>query len=443
MINKVKKFIEDNSMINKGDKVLVALSGGPDSVCLLYILHKLKGFFDLELYAAHINHCLRGENALEDENYCKEICERLGVELSIKRVDINNIAKSQAISTEMAGREERYKFFNEVRKKFNIDKIAIAHNANDQAETVIMRALRGSGIEGLVGIKAIRDNLYIRPILSLTREEIENYCDSEKLNPRIDESNFQEIYSRNKIRLRAIPFIEENFNANIIHTLNRLAYSCSKDVEFIEDIVNERYNKYCERLNESIFIKNEAFIEKESILTRIIKKAFMNISGKHNNFEMKHIYDVITLQKGKTGKSIHITNGVIAINEYGKIKLILNSYKKSNKKQKQYIEVKLKDNDTTIINDNCFGNFEFYIEKNKSKEINFGDEFVKYFNYDNIYNIGIRFRKDGDRIIPLGMKTSKKLKDIFIDKKIPKDERDKIPLLMLNDKIAWIIGAKI
>ncbi|MPQ42161.1 tRNA lysidine(34) synthetase TilS [Clostridium tarantellae] len=444
MINKVKNFIRDNSMMDKGDKVLIALSGGPDSVCLLYILHKLKDDLQIKLHAAHVNHCLRGENALKDEEYCKEICKYLDIPISIKRVDINNISKEKSISTEMAGREERYSFFNEVKKQFNISKIAIAHNSNDQAETVIMRAVRGSGIEGLTGIKPIRDNLYIRPILCLTRKEIENYCANENLKARIDETNLEEIYSRNKIRLKAIPFLEENFNANLISTLNRLAYSCSKDVEFIEEVVTERYKKYCENFSDSIVIKEDAFNEKEAILTRIIKKSLMNISKKFNNFEMKHIYDIITLQKGETGKNIHITNGVIAKNEYGKIKLILkenlNKDLKKDKIELGNLHIELKENKIINIYDDYFGKFEFSLTNNK---INFNDEFTKYFDYDKISNISIRNRRDGDRIVPLGMKCSKKLKDIFMDCKIPKDKRSEIPLLIFNDKIAWVVGVKV
>ena len=351
MKKKVIDFIKENSMIKNGDKVLVALSGGPDSVCLLHILSELRELLHIEVYAAHVNHCLRGESALKDEAYVEELCKNLNIKCFVKRVDINKISEEQNISTEMAGREERYKFFEELKNEYSLDKIAIAHNANDQAETLIMRALRGTGIEGLVGIKPVRDGIFIRPILILRRKEIEEYCEINNLNPRIDETNLEEIYSRNKIRLKAIPFIEENFNPDIVTTLNRLAYSCSKDVEFIQEEVEKRFPKLCIKENHSILIKEEAFNEKEALLTRIIKKALFEVSSKHNNFELKHIQDIIALKDKGTGKQINITNGVIAVNEYGEIRIKLVDSKKAKENKVLNLEnIKSDDIKNYIIN---------------------------------------------------------------------------------------------
>ena len=176
MIKKVEDFIIDNNMIKAEEKILVALSGGPDSVCLLHILYSLKEKLNINLGAIHINHMLRGEEALEDERYVSDICEKLGIDCYIERIDINKVASENNISLEMAGREERYKAFENIRERYGYDKIAVAHNANDQAETILMRMMRGTGLEGLVGIKAIRGGGIIRPILCLNRNEIESYC---------------------------------------------------------------------------------------------------------------------------------------------------------------------------------------------------------------------------------------------------------------------------
>lgn len=446
MKKKVIDFIKENSMIKSGDKVLVALSGGPDSVCLLHILSELKELLHIEVYAAHVNHCLRGESALKDEAYVEELCKNLNIKCFVKRVDINKISEEKNISTEMAGREERYKFFEELKNEYSLDKIAIAHNANDQAETLIMRALRGTGIEGLVGIKPVRDGIFIRPILILRRKEIEEYCEINNLTPRIDETNLEEIYSRNKIRLKAIPFIEENFNPDIVNTLNRLAYSCSKDVEFIQEEVEKRFTKLCIKENNSILIKEEAFNAKEALLTRIIKKALFEVSSKHNNFELKHIQDIIALKDKGTGKQINITNGVIALNEYGdiRIKLVDSKKVKDNKVLNlENIKDELDKNQKVVIEDDILGNYELIVEDLKKGEKFSKDRFIKSFDYDKISNIDIRFRQNGDKIIPLGMKSSKKLKDIFINNKIPKEERDFIPLVLFNNEIAWIVGSNV
>lgn len=445
MKEKVLKYINENSMVKDKDRVLVALSGGPDSVCLLHILYRLKETLNIELYAAHVNHCLRGESALADEEYSKNLCDNLGINLFVKRVDIAQFAKDKGISTEMAGREARYDFFDKLKKELHINKIAIAHNANDQAETLIMRALRGTGIEGLVGIRPVRDQVFIRPVLCLTRSEIEEYCLSEVLKPRIDESNLEEIYSRNKIRLKAIPFIEENFNKDIISTLNRLAYTCSKDVELIENIINGKYPIYCKYQGEELIIKKEAFSEIEAIVTRVIKRALVDISSICNNFEMKHIYDIIALQKSDTGKRINITNGVVAVNEYGHIKLKLRDkiVEKTTEEINFNTKEKLELNKQITVNSEKFGKFIFELSEAK-KGIKFPkDEFIKVFDFDKVSQVIIRGRKDGDKITPLGMKGSKKIKDILMDAKVPKDMRDSIPLILFDNEVAWITGLRV
>lgn len=446
--DKVLNYIEENFMIEKGDKVLVALSGGPDSVCLLHILYNLSKKMNILLYAAHVNHCLRGEEATKDEKYAEELCRNLNIPFYRKRVDIKAVSKERGVSTEVAGRDERYNFFRELKEKMAINKIAIAHNANDQAETLIMRIIRGTGLEGLVGIKPIRDSMYIRPILCLTRKEIEQYCDEQSLNPRIDKTNYEEIYSRNKIRLRAIPFIEENFNKDIVSTLNRLAYMCNMDNEFIESKVDEKYGEFCKVEGESFYIYKSGFGEAESLITRIIRRALMEFSSTYYNFEMKHIYDIISLQKGESGKNINLPNGVKAVNVYGNVKL--ERIKEKNKVEsinnyifnisevpKKFVNKKIK-----------LEHFGYYMSLEiikLEKKINFGNEqLIKYFDYDKIKEkIIIRSRADGDKIVPLGMNGRKKLKDIFINEKVPKDIRDRTPIITFDDEIAWVVGVKV
>lgn len=179
MLDKVVNYIKENELIQQGDQILVALSGGPDSVCLLHILYELKDKFNLNLGAIHINHMLRGEESEKDEKYIVKLCDELGIKHYVKRINIEYVAKDSNVSLEVAGRNERYKAFEEIRSKYGYNKIAVAHNANDQAETVLMRVMRGTGLEGLTGIKAKREDGIIRPILCLNRQEIEEYCDDD------------------------------------------------------------------------------------------------------------------------------------------------------------------------------------------------------------------------------------------------------------------------
>ena len=440
VINKVKTFIIENNLLNKGDKVLVALSGGPDSVCLLNILCELKEEFNIKVAAAHVNHMLRGKEALADEEYARELCYKLGVEFFSRQIDIKSISKERNISHELAGREERYKYFQEIVNKIGYNKIAVAHNLNDQAETVLMNMMRGSGIEGLCGIRNKREGGIIRPILCLSRKEIENYCEVNKLNPRIDKSNLESIYSRNKVRLDILPYMRDNFNKDIIETINRMATLLQVDNDFIEKEVNKYYKEYCKKESGHIVISKEAFTLEKAIITRIIKKAFIEFTGKHTNFEMKHIYEVISLANNSTNKKISIPHKVIAENSYGDIYLKFND-------EKKHISSKIS-LDKSQINCNKFKfdkyNFEFDVIYNK-KNIEFSNNvLIKFFDYDKIKEkLIIRKRINGDKITPLGMKGSKKVKDIFMDLKIPIDERDEIPILCFDNEVAWIVGYRV
>lgn len=449
MIERVINYIEDNSMLQKGDKVIVAVSGGPDSVCLLHLLNELKSIFNIELYAAHVNHCLRGSESDEDEKYVKRFCDSLGIAVHCKRIDIEKYAKEKNISCETAGREARYGFFAELMEELGAQKVALAHNSNDQAETILMRIMRGTGIEGLRGILPVRDGIFIRPILGTTREEIENYCIEKNLNPRIDKTNLQNIYNRNKVRLELIPYIQRNFNKDIISVLNRLSVLINKDSEFLEELAEEKYHRYCLCKDNSVIIDKSAFLEKDAMLTRIIRKAITKFSGNLNDIESIHIYDIISLQKTGTGRKISLPRRITVENIYEDI-IIKKADSETNIKQsilRQLVDKK----DLTLLKEGCQEyiselsiNIRMQVIPNNSK-IDFKAEVLtKYFDYDKIKDdIIIRTRREGDRFIPYGMKGSKKIKDMFIDLKIPKDKRDSIPLLCFGSEIIWIIGYRV
>jgi tRNA(Ile)-lysidine synthase len=437
LIQKVLEAIKTHNMLTYGDRVVVAVSGGPDSICLLHILHGLREEFNLILYAAHVNHCLRGEEANKDEEYVKEFCRSLQIECFSRKIDINKLAEERGLSTESAAREARYEFFDELLHKLKAQRIALAHNANDQAETVLMRIMRGAGMEGIIGIKAVRENIFIRPLINIKRESIEGYCEGNKLSPRIDKTNHESIYTRNKIRLELIPYIKENFNSDIVEVLNRLADNLSRDNDYLENIVNEKFKSYCGRKGEKVIIDKEAFGEHEAVITRILRLSIFELKGNLYNIEKVHIYDLINLQKSGTGKRITLPGNVVGYNNYESIELSLSKTYVNNELEREY---------TLNINE------EIYIEEfnlrisariiDKNEKIDFKEKTnVKYFDCDKMQgNITIRRRKNGDRFTPFGMKGSKKLKDFFMDLKIPQDERDRIPLVCFGENIAWIVG---
>lgn len=442
MVKDFIRYIDENNLINKGDKVLIGLSGGPDSICLLHLLNSLKNKYELKLGAAHINHMLRGEEAIKDEQYSKSFCESLGIDFYSIRLDVDKIAKDRGVSTETAGRDCRYNFFNSIKDKYGYTKIATAHNANDQAETIIMRIMRGTGLEGLGGIPVFRDNLYIRPILFLEREYIEKYCEDNNLNPRIDRTNLENIYSRNKIRLDILPYMQKNFNNDVIKAINRMSLLLQDDNEFIDNEAEKSFNKYCEVKDDEIIISEELFLEERAIITRVIRKSLTKLSKSEYDFELKHIKEVINLESIGTHKRIDLPNNIFAENIYGKV--YIRKKDRLNKIANKIEDEIIKKEDLNNFKINFLGCLIEFEVKTKEKSLKFqNNDLIKYFDYDKINRyVTIRKRKNGDRIIPLGMNGSKKIKDIFIDMKIPKDYRDEIPVIQFDDEIAWLVGLK-
>ena len=231
VLNTIKKY----NLIDEEDNIVIGVSGGPDSITLLYALNNLKEILNIKLYVAHINHLLR-EEANSETEYVEKVCKELGVQCFVKKIDASVEAKKHKISTELAGRNIRYEFFDEVFYKVNANKIATAHNSNDNAETVLMNIIRGTGTSGLKGIEAKRDEKYIRPLVECTRNEIEEYCKTNNLQPKYDKTNDENIYTRNKIRNMLIPYIKENFNPNIIECLNRLSEIAKKEDHFLGEL---------------------------------------------------------------------------------------------------------------------------------------------------------------------------------------------------------------
>lgn len=443
MKEKVLKYIEENSMISKGDRVLVALSGGPDSVCLLNVLNELKEALDIEIFAAHLNHCIRGEEADKDEEYSKSLCERLGIKFYSRNVKVEDMAKELGISSEMAGRKARYDFFDYIKDREHIDKIALAHNANDQAETILMRLMRGTGMDGLEGIKPVREDKYIRPILCLTRSEIENYCDENHLDARIDKTNLEPIYARNKVRLELIPYIQKNFNEDIVNTLNRFSSITSRDNNYMESMTEKSFKEYVTLSKDRAVIGKECFKEHSAIVTRVIRKAVEAIVKSLNNFQQVHILDIINLQNTEGSKYINLPMNIVAENDYGDIVLRL---KDDNDYEYSPIKISLKDFDEKQLQKGIFigkiFNYNIFIRliiKNKSINIK-GNDYTRYFEFPKDSDIVIRQREQGDKFIPYGMKGSKKLKDLFMDMKVPKEKREKTPVVLFDNVITWIVG---
>lgn len=293
--DEVLKTIKTYNLINKNDKIVVGVSGGPDSICLLHVLNSLKKELEIEIYVAHINHGLRAAADIETE-YVKNFCKSLNIECFVKKVDIQKIAKEEKQGTEETGRNVRYNFFSEISQKTNSNKIATAHNSNDRAETVILNVLRGSGISGLKGIEPIRDNKFIRPLIRINRQDIEQYCKENNLNPKIDESNKENIYNRNKVRNIIIPYIEREFNKNIIKTINRLSDVATEENEYLQNIVKNEYQSISKIENNMVILDLKKFNNLELVIKRrLILYTINEAIHTTNGIEKINIDDIIKL----------------------------------------------------------------------------------------------------------------------------------------------------
>ncbi len=417
LLEKVKNTIELNNLISHDDRVLVALSGGCDSVCLCLVLKML----GIEFSAAHLNHSIRQE-ADYDEKFVKEFAQRHNFKIYVKKVNIPLVAQNYKVSVETAGRNERYKFFKEIADEFGYTKIAVAHNKNDVAETFFMNLMRGSGLKGLCSIPVSRGNI-IRPLIDTDRCEIEEFVDVSGETYVTDKSNFSNDYTRNKIRNIIVPeFLK--INNNFIDTVSKTTKLLKADNDFIES--------FCENL--VIYQDEKAYIDKfellkhpTSIISRALIRAYGFVAGTSKDFEKKHIdYICEKLNFVENGNIIDLPFDICCSVRYGKLiferKMCSDEY-----------EYTLRCGESVHIPE-----FDMVFTMTMVDKYEFSDD-CEYFILPEP-EVKIRSRKHGDEIVPFGMKSKKKLKKILIDKKVDVTLRYKIPVFEYNDEIIWVYG---
>ncbi len=408
LVLRVKENILENKLIDSGDTVIAALSGGADSVCLLYALNALKDELNFTLKAAHLNHGIRGNEAKRDEDFARNLCEKLEIEIFLGFKDIP--ALSGGKNTEMVARNERYKFFSELTEKENGAKIAVAHNKNDAAETMVMRLIRGTSVFGFCGIPVKNKNI-IRPLLSLSREEIEKFLAYEDISFVTDSTNLSDEYTRNKIRHKILPAmkeINEGYLSNFSATASRMAIAA----DFIRKEAGEKYGEIKGVIDiERILPLHEALVE-YIIAESAYESGVTELSA-------KNISDIKKLFTSESGKKADISGGYEALKVYSEIKFIkkegIKDYYKELKIGKNYIE----EADYTII-----------IEKSKK-----GIDAKKI-----TLPLVARPRKSGDFIELKGVSGRKKIKSLFIDDKLSVDKRERYPLIVSGDNVIFALG---
>ena len=440
----VVKTIEEHNLFDAKDKVLVAVSGGADSVCLLDVLNSLKDVLDIKICVAHLNHMIRGDEADSDQLFVENLCKKFGVKCFVKKVDVPALAKNEGLTSEEAGRKARYSFFDEIRECEKITKIATAHNKNDRAETVLMRIIRGTGLDGLKGISYKREDGVVRPILDIERADIEAYLDKRQLEYCTDSTNKDNNYTRNRIRNEILPNLKENFNASIIDTLVRFSDIASQDAEFLNGYAERLF----ERINNPMPSKKPDALHIESlnmleysIKARVIRLAAQKAMKKDIKLEYKNVSDILMLAEKETGAGIDLPDGLRVENSYGWLVFIDKNEKNDIKESFEdsfYIEVNpLKSYYVENINrEIAFKLVDPRIYKKSQREI-----LIDYDKLDG-KDLYMRNRLKGDKIVCFSDGRTKKLKNIFIDEKIERNDRDKIPLLCADDEIVAIIGSR-
>lgn len=429
-IQKTKLYIEEHRMLENTSKVVVGLSGGADSVVLLKSLCELSRIFQIEeIIAVHVNHGIRGDEAYKDECFCVELCKSLGVEIRVIHADIPSYAKINNMSVEEAGRAFRYNVFNEIADEaektgFEV-KIAIAHNANDVAETLLFNLVRGSSVDGLAGIKPVNDRV-IRPILWSGRLEIEAFLDEQNQDYCTDSTNLSDDYSRNCIRHKIIPVLEE-INPSAVKHINQAARDVRDICEHVDNETN--YMDYiCNKNGQIILSKLELKELSEVVRSRVIHSAISEAVGGAKDITREHVLSVASLLDMSSGKQISLPKSFLARNSYDNIIIE---------------KAREKEGDDSTTFDNLEKLFKIEIKNNEDFVTIPKNNYNKVFDYDKIPgNVCVRTPQDDDYMIIDKAGHTKRLKRIFTDVKIDRTKRLMCPVIATGDEVLWAVGVK-
>lgn len=436
MIEKVRETINQYHLLEEGDKVVIGISGGPDSVALLHILLKLQPIFKLKLYLAHLNHLLR-EEAKEEALFVKELAESVKLPLIIAEKNVLQDT-SKNLSLQQKARKIRYEFLIQTAKRLNATKIALAHHQDDNIETILLWLMRGCGAEGIKGIPPIRrinQGLYIiRPLIKNTKQEIKDYLQLHKLSFKIDSSNLKTNYWRNKIRLELLPQLKE-YNPKIKEALARLATLWHQDNEYLNLLSIEAKNKVLEKGR--IDLKKFTLLP-QPIQSRILRQLIKEVKGNLEGISWTHIEAIIKLiKKGPTQGRLDLKSNIKVEREYERLIIYKGEREEIKKQEERYLKIP----GVTEVDELKIETQVMAKDSLSALPSLLSTSAEAYLDYDKVkLPLLLRHRKKGDKFHPYGMRGSKKIKDYFIDLKVPKRERDKIYLLADEEGIIWVMS---
>ena len=441
LIGKVKATVERYRMLQKGDRVIVGVSGGVDSVVLLHILMALRDEYDLSLVIAHLDHGIRGEESRREADFVRDLAQGLDLPFETTVADVPALARGERISLQEAARKARYDFYERVRKKYNGQKVAMGQTADDQAETVLIRVIRGAGLRGLKGIPPVRGGVYIRPLIETSREEVERLASEEGLSHVIDSSNIKDIYLRNKVRHDLIPHLERKYNPNIRVGLTRMASILSREDDYLDRKAEEVMAGLIKGDGQEVSLDIaglKAF--HEAIWFRVLQKTLARLlGGDLRSIKTVHLDGICRLLTHPApNKVLCLPDGIYAEKHYTKL-FIRRGRPPAVFPFEYIVEVP----GVTIVE--VLGKkLVTRIEAAKRGIPMDLDPSIAFLDDDKlIHPLTLRSFEKGDRFVPLGMKGHKKLKDFFIDSKVPKALRRRIPLLISGGTIVWVVGYRV
>ena len=425
--------VENHGFLKRGDSVLVALSGGPDSTALLYLLNGIRDVFELKLAAAHLDHSIRAESS-RDREFCRDLCRGLKIRFYSRRIDIAKIAKRDGSNIEETGRKARYDYLNSLSANYGYKKIATGHTMDDNAETVLFNLIRGAGLTGLRGIPAKRGNI-IRPLIGFKKHELVNWLQYNKIKYMTDRTNRSVKYSRNRIRLRILPEMGK-INPGIVESFSRFSRIISEDIELIESAGVLVYEKalLSEDNSKIVLDLRELLGYDKNLEKAAIREAFRRLTGDRRTPSFDSFARIITTISGKSGGKSPLGSGIWIQKSQNRVSLFKEKAVRSSGEAISLVIPGI----TSI--EGCDLKLVTSLKKRGEVESLKTSPTVALLDYGRIQNPKVRFRKDGDRIRPFGMKGTRLLSDLFIDRKIPVFERGRIPLVVSGRKIAWVAG---
>ena len=443
---RVLDFIRENRMAVKGQTLLVAVSGGQDSVCLLHVLQQLQPELAIELHAAHLDHQLRGKESTGDAQYVARLAKSLGIPATIEKRDVLAYRQEHHVSLEEAAREVRYRFLAETAAAVGADAVAVGHTLDDHVETILLHLVRGTGTRGLRGLQPVtrrrasgQELKVVRPLLTVRRTETGEYCTRFKLKPRQDATNLSFEPLRNRVRLELLPLLK-NYNSGVVEALQRTAQIAGDDIAHLEKEAARFWPKVAVKKGDVVILERKALRKLSVSLQRyLFRLAIETAAGNLKDIEARHIEEMVQALEKPAGKQISLPYGLIFTVDYnryllGKDPAALNPF--SALKGEHLLKVPGK----TVI-----PGWQIGASVIKPAEMITGDDrFTAHFDYNRVAgNLIVRSRQGGDRFQPFGMKETKKIAQFMIDAKIPHDWRDRIPIIACADGILWVAGYRI